>query len=126
MDFIKNDNETQMIKKDYFLQGLVKESFRNRLWITTITLVTFLFIMFGISYALLMGTELAQEWKEILLLVLGAFIGSYNRVIDFWFNSTERDKELIARADHEDDEVGASFEDHYDAIEGGQIKSNKK
>ena len=46
---------------------------------------------------------MSQEWKEIMLLILGAFIGSYNRVIDFWFNNAERDKEIINRADHEDD-----------------------
>lgn len=126
MEFIKkkdDGNQVVTVKKDYFLQGLVKESFRNRLWITTVTLLTFLFIMVGISYALLEGTELAQEWKEILLLVLGAFIGSYNRVIDFWFNSTERDKELIARADHEDDEPGTSFESHYDIVTGGNTQT---
>jgi hypothetical protein len=121
-DFVAKDKDNKVItvKKDYFLQNLVKDSFRNRLWITIVTLFTFLFIMLGISYALLNDTILAQEWKEILLLVLGAFIGSYNRVIDFWFNSTERDKELIARADHEDDEADASFESHYDKVEGGK------
>ena len=30
-----------------------------------------------------------QEWKEILLLVLGAFLGSYSRVVDFWFNGND-------------------------------------
>jgi hypothetical protein len=87
---------------DVFLQNLLAETFRNRLWITVVTLITFLLIIGGIGHSLVMGTLLAQEWKEILLLVLGAFIGSYNRVIDFWFNSSERDKELIARADNED------------------------
>ena len=123
MDFLtknKDNNGPIIIKKDFFLQGLVKEGFRNRLWITVVTLFTFLMIIIGIGHSLIMETELAQEWKEILLLVLGAFIGSYNRVIDFWFNSTERDKELIARADHEDDEAGASFESHYDKVEGGK------
>ena len=46
---------------------------------------------------------MSQEWKEIMLLILGAFIGSYQRVIDFWFNNAEQDKEIIDRADHEDD-----------------------
>jgi hypothetical protein len=120
-DFIvKNGNgKVVTVKKDFFLQGLVKESFRNRLWITVVTLFTFLLIIFGIGHSLIMETELAQEWKEILLLVLGAFIGSYNRVIDFWFNASERDKEMIARADHEDDVPGNRFEDHYDVVSGG-------
>lgn len=90
-------------KKDLFLQGLVKQSFTSRLWITFITLTTFLLVIVGIGHSLLVETELHQEWKEILLLVLGAFIGSYNRVIDFWFNSEDRDREVIARADKEDD-----------------------
>lgn len=126
-DFIvKNGNgKVVTVKKDFFLQGLVKESFRNRLWITVVTLLTFLLIIAGIGHSLFVGTELAQEWKEILLLVLGAFIGSYNRVIDFWFNATERDKELIARADHEDDTSGHSFEDHYDVVSGGTTQDMK-
>lgn len=126
-DFIvKNGNgKTVTIKKDFFLQGLVKESFRNRLWITVVTLLTFLLIIVGIGHSLIVETELAQEWKEILLLVLGAFIGSYNRVIDFWFNSTERDKEMIARADHEDDTTGSSFENNYDMISGGTTQTIK-
>jgi len=120
---VKNgDGKIVTIKKDFFLQGLVKESFRNRLWITVVTLLTFLFIIFGIGHSLIVETELAQEWKEILLLVLGAFIGSYNRVIDFWFNSTERDKEMIARADHEDDDTGSSFEENYDIVSGGKVQ----
>jgi len=121
---VKNgDGKIITVKKDFFLQGLVKESFRNRLWITVVTLFTFLMIIVGIGHSLIMETELAQEWKEILLLVLGAFIGSYNRVIDFWFNSTERDKEMIARADHEDDDVGSSFEDHHNIASGGKIQN---
>ena len=124
-DFIvkKSNGKVVTIKKDLFLQDLVRESFRNRLYITSVTLITFLLIIAGIGHSLIVGTELAQEWKEILLLVLGAFIGSYNRVIDFWFNSNERDKELIARADHEDDRAGESFEEHYDIASGGKVQS---
>ena len=124
-DFIvkKSNGKVVTVKKDLFLQDLVRESFRNRLYITSVTLITFLLIIAGIGHSLIVGTELAQEWKEILLLVLGAFIGSYNRVIDFWFNSNERDKELIARADHEDDEAGKSFEEHYDLASGGRVQN---
>lgn len=106
-----NNRKINKPKKYFFLQGLVRESFRNRLWITIVTLLTFLMIIVGIGHSLIVETELHQEWKEILLLVLGAFIGSYNRVIDFWFNSNDRDKEMIARADHEDDTPGFTFQD---------------
>ena len=74
--------------------------------ITLLTMLTFLVIVLGIGWALLGPVDtmagMAQEWKEILLLVLGAFIGSYNRVIDYWFNSAERDNKLLEAVDDVD------------------------
>jgi hypothetical protein len=64
---------------------------------------TFFIVVGGIGYAIWVQADISHEWKEILLLVLGAFIGSYNKVIDFWFNSLERDKDMVRRADAEDD-----------------------
>jgi len=64
---------------------------RNRFVITTVVLVTFLLIMIGIGAALFSEAGMAPEWKEILLLVLGAFIASYGKVIDFWFNASDED-----------------------------------
>jgi hypothetical protein len=69
-----------------------KNANRNRFVITYVVLATFFFIMLGIGTAILGdGTTPAinQEWKEILLLVLGAFLGSYSRIIDFWFNGND-------------------------------------
>lgn len=89
---------------EYFLR-MLKNISRNRLIITTIILLTFLVIMVEIGLALLgpaRNMTMSQEWKEILLLVLGAFIASYSKIIDFWFNNSERDLELIRRADDDD------------------------
>ena len=50
--------------------------------------------MGGIGSAILSEGEtpsFSQEWKEILLLVLGAFIGSYSKVIDYWFSGRDDD-----------------------------------
>ena len=69
-----------------------KNTLRNRFIITAVILTTFLFIMIGIGSAILGDGEtptFSQEWKEILLLVLGAFIGSYSKVIDYWFNGRD-------------------------------------
>ena len=69
-----------------------KNTNRNRFVITSVVLLTFLLIMLGIGSAILQGGEqqnINQEWKEILLLVLGAFLGSYSRIIDFWFNGND-------------------------------------
>ena len=71
-----------------------KNANRNRFIITAVVLTTFLLIMIGIGSAILQGGEqpnINQEWKEVLLLVLGAFLGSYSRIIDFWFNANDED-----------------------------------
>ena len=66
---------------------------RNRFVITTVVLGTFFLIMLGIGLAILgpgqHAPDINQEWKEVLLLVLGAFLGSYSRIIDFWFNGND-------------------------------------
>jgi hypothetical protein len=36
------------------------------------------------------------------LLLLGAFIGSYSKIIDFWFTDQDRDKMMTQKADEED------------------------
>ena len=47
-------------------------------------------------------TAVGQEWKELLLLLLGAFIGSYGKIIDYWFSDTDKDKMLVQKMDEED------------------------
>jgi hypothetical protein len=44
------------------------------------------------------------EWKELLLLLLGALIGSYGKIIDYWFSDTDKDKMLVQKMDEEDGE----------------------
>jgi hypothetical protein len=51
-----------------------------------------------------LNTEVGQEWKELLLLMLGAFIGSYGKIIDYWFSDTDKDKMLVQKMDEEDGE----------------------
>jgi hypothetical protein len=46
--------------------------------------------------------EIAENWKEMLLILLGAFVGNLNKVVDYWFNSEDRDKMLIQKVDEED------------------------
>jgi hypothetical protein len=44
----------------------------------------------------------SAEWKELLFLMLGAFIGSYGKIIDYWFSDTDKDKMLVQKMDEED------------------------
>jgi len=78
-----------------------------RRWnITAIVLITFMLIVGGITMAVYNQTAIDGEWKELLLLMLGAFIGSYGKIIDYWFSDTDKDKMLVQKMDEED---GQSF-----------------
>jgi hypothetical protein len=57
---------------------------------------------FGILISIHADTVVGQEWKELLLLLLGAFIGSYGKIIDYWFSDTDKDKMLVQKMDEED------------------------
>ena len=82
-----------------------------RWYITFITMITLLGILSGVVLSIMLKATMEQEWKEILLLILGAFIGSYNRVIDFWFNNSQRDQIMLQKIDEEDDPEGSPKSD---------------
>ena len=78
-------------------------SMMTRRWLMTlIVLVTFMTIAMGILLAMQSGSTVDGEWKELLLLLLGAFIGSYGKIIDYWFSDTDKDKMLVQKMDEED------------------------
>ena len=77
----------------------------NRWRITAIVLGLSFFIILGINSAVFFGIEIKEDWKEMLLILLGAFVGNLNKVVDYWFNSEDRDKMLIQKVDEEDGTV---------------------
>lgn len=81
---------------------LLNKMMMRRWFITATVLVTFMMLSIGIVVSIHMGTEVAGEWKELLLLMLGAFIGSYGKIIDYWFSDTDKDKMLVQKMDEED------------------------
>jgi hypothetical protein len=83
-------------------QKLLNTMMMRRWLITAIVLITFMFLTFGILLSIHSETEVAGEWKELLLLLLGAFIGSYGKIIDYWFSDTDKDKMLVQKMDEED------------------------
>ena len=74
----------------------------RRWYITALVLGSFMMIIAGIFYAMNYQLVMAGEWKELLLLLLGAFIGSYGKIIDYWFSDTDKDKMLVQKMDEED------------------------
>jgi hypothetical protein len=81
---------------------LLNSMMKRRWWITALVLGGFMFIMAGMFAAIFMKSDIAGEWKELLLLLLGAFIGSYGKIIDYWFSDTDKDKMLVQKMDEED------------------------
>lgn len=94
-DFVKVDDKNRFY---YMLQQMQV----NRWKITVIVLGLFFFIIAGINSAVFFGIEIAENWKEMLLILFGAFVGNLNKVVDYWFNSEDRDKMLIQKVDEED------------------------
>jgi hypothetical protein len=74
----------------------------NRWRITAIVLGLFTLIIVGINSAVFFGATIGEDWKELLLILLGAFVGNLNKVVDYWFNSEDRDKMPIQKVDEED------------------------
>jgi len=105
---IKNDCKKKTMSE--LKEGPVSSGFKDllnammkRRWlITAIVLFTFLLLTIGIVISIHMNTQVGQEWKELLLLMLGAFIGSYGKIIDYWFSDTDKDKMLVQKMDEED------------------------
>jgi hypothetical protein len=100
-DFVKVDNSQRF---NYMLQQMQT----NRWKITLIVLFTFFFIIFGIVLSIMFKATIQESWKEMLLILLGAFVGNLNKVIDFWFSNEDRDKLLVQKMDEEDDAPGTT------------------
>jgi hypothetical protein len=83
-------------------KDLLIKMMSRRWYITAMVLGGFMFIIGGMFFAILNKNEIAGEWKELLLLLLGAFIGSYGKIIDYWFSDTDKDKMLVQKMDEED------------------------
>ena len=73
---------------------------QSRKWYVSIAVVgMFAVILMLMIYFMGQGKDVTDGWKEILLLMLGGFVGSFAKVIDFWFNNAEDDVKLLEHAD---------------------------
>ena len=83
-------------------KDLLNAMMKRRWYITALVLGGFMLIIAGIFVSIIGGPAIKGEWKELLLLLLGAFIGSYGKIIDYWFSDTDKDKMLVQKMDEED------------------------
>jgi hypothetical protein len=99
--FISKNKMTKVEDKNRFYY-MLQEMQNNRWRITAIVLGLFTLIIVGINAGIFFGMTVGEDWKEMLLILLGAFVGNLNKVVDYWFNSEDRDKMLIQKVDEED------------------------
>ena len=121
--FSGNTNYVKVEDKNRFYY-MLQQMQSNRWTITAIVLGLFFFIVLGINAGVFLGAKIGEDWKEMLLILLGAFVGNLNKVVDYWFNSEDRDKMLIQKVDEED---GVSLSNVADpnAKTAGQLGPNE-
>lgn len=77
------------------LIDIVKRMLVSRVILSFTIVFSFFGVIIGIGHAMHTDTEISGEWKEILLLLLGALIGAFGKVVDHWFKDSDKDKQLI-------------------------------
>jgi hypothetical protein len=92
-------------------RDLLNSVMTRRWYITAMVLGGFMLIIIGIFTAIAVGTPMAAAWKELLMLLLGAFIGSYGKIIDYWFSDQDKDKMLVQKMDEEDGTILSNTND---------------
>ena len=104
LDFFgqKEDSHFKNVDNNQRFNYLLQQMQANRWKITLIVMFTFFFIIFGIVMAIMFKATIEEAWKELLLILLGAFVGNLNKVIDYWFSNEDRDKMLVQKMDEED------------------------
>lgn len=86
------------------ITGIIKKMLVGRVIMSFIIVLSFFGIIIGIGHAMHTDTEISDEWKEILLLLLGALIGAFGKVVDHWFKDSDKDKLLIEKMTEKLDE----------------------
>ncbi len=101
-NFFSSKNDYVKVEDKNRFYYMLQQMQANRWRITAIVLGLFFFIILGINFGVFVGASINEDWKEMLLILLGAFVGNLNKVVDYWFNSEDRDKMLIQKVDEED------------------------
>ena len=75
--------------------NIIKKEFWGRVLLSVVIVGSFFAVLIGIEHAMLGDHALDKDWKEILMLLLGALIGGFSKVIDFWFKDHQHDQQIL-------------------------------
>ena len=70
---------------------------RHRIILSIVIVISFLLTIHGINVGIHQEIKLNSEGKELLLLLLGALIGNFGKVVDYWFGSKDKEKKENGR-----------------------------
>ena len=93
-DMEKLQEQNEQVINEELLKLIMYRS--QRKWYSTISIIA----IFAMILALMMlfvalGKDISEGWKEVLLVLIGAFVGSWSKVIDLWFNNAEQENTLL-------------------------------
>ena len=77
------------------LLQLIRTRTENNWKATAACVGIFMGILVLMMVQIALGNDIKSEWKEILLIMIGAFVGSWGKVIDYWFSNSEADNALL-------------------------------
>ena len=93
----KQERESKDKINDKIMKLIMYRS--ERKWFATIAVISIFGALLVMMLSFIaMGKDLMPEWKEILLVMLGAFVGSFSRVIDHYFNNSQAEEKLLESA----------------------------
>ena len=90
---------------ELFFRKYVEKREKNRLGITIFYMTLLLAVVIFIGVGVVKNVPLGEQWKSILMVILGMLIGNFSKIMDYWFNSLENDSKLIDKVDEEDDDI---------------------
>ena len=71
---------------------------RKRFWVTLLMIILFFYLLAILSAGILGMVELTGGWKDILNIMLGAYLATFAKVINFWFDSSKDDSKILDAA----------------------------
>ena len=80
------------------LLEVIKDRQRKKFHLS-LALISIKLILVGIIAAGIMTKNpLTEGWKEVILVIVGGYISSFAKLVEFWYNSPADDQELVRSA----------------------------
>lgn len=82
-------------------QGLlevIKRRQRNRFALSLSMVAVQMTILLLMMVGVFKGLDIKESWKEVLLVLLGGFVASFSKLVDFYYNNAQDDNRLIDSA----------------------------